>query len=62
MVDASIGGKNGINFLGFKNQIGTFKNPISVYIDTNFLKTLETNQWLSGYVEIVKSALKELNT
>ena len=57
MVDASIGGKNGINYLGFKNQIGTFKNPISVYIDTNFLNTLETNQWLSGYVEIVKSAL-----
>ena len=57
MVDASIGGKNGINFHGFKNQIGTFKNPISVYIDTNFLNTLETNQWLSGYVEIVKSAL-----
>ena len=56
-VDSSIGGKNGINFLGFKNQIGTFKNPISVYIDTNFLNTLETNQWLSGYVEIVKSAL-----
>ena len=57
MVDASIGGKLGIDFLNLKNQIGLFKNPKAVYIDPHFLKTLPKRQILSGYAEVVKHAL-----
>ena len=56
-VDASIGGKTGINFAGVKNLVGTFKNPISVIIDVNFLKTLPERELLSGFAEIIKHGL-----
>jgi 3-dehydroquinate synthase len=57
MVDASIGGKLGIDFSNLKNQIGLFKNPKGVYIFPSFLKTLDKTQLYSGYAEVVKHAL-----
>ena len=57
MVDASVGGKVGINFNQFKNQIGLFNNPKSVLINPNFLETLAENQLKSGFAEVVKHAL-----
>ena len=57
MVDASVGGKVGINFNQLKNQIGLFNNPKSVLINPNFLETLPENQLKSGFAEVVKHAL-----
>ena len=57
MVDASIGGKLGIDFSGLKNQIGLFANPKSVLIYPDFLETLPLNQLKSGFAEVVKHAL-----
>ncbi len=54
MVDASIGGKTGINFQNVKNILGTFKNPIANIIDINFLNTLNKRDFISGFGEIVK--------
>jgi len=56
-VDASVGGKTGINFNGLKNEIGTFKNPVAVIIDTEFLKTIDHANFLSGFAEMVKHGL-----
>ncbi len=57
MVDASVGGKTGINFLGLKNEIGVFNNAKSVILDTKFLKTLDVENMLSGYAEMLKHGL-----
>lgn len=57
MVDASVGGKLGIDFNGLKNQIGLFKNPQAVLIDIQFLNSLPHEQLLSGFAEVVKHAL-----
>lgn len=56
-VDASVGGKTGINFGGLKNEIGTFSIPECVIIDNGFLKTLPRRQVLSGFAEMLKHAL-----
>ncbi len=56
-VDASIGGKLGIDFMDLKNIIGLFKNPKGVFIDTHFLKSLPFREIRSGYAEILKHAL-----
>jgi len=56
LVDAAIGGKQGIDFLHFKNQIGVFKNP-DVFIHPSFLLTLPEEQMRSGFAEVVKHAL-----
>lgn len=56
MVDASIGGKNGINFGSYKNQIGLFAQPESILINTQFLKTLDERDILSGLAEMIKYA------
>lgn len=56
-VDASIGGKLGINFCGLKNEIGLFNTPEFVIIHTSFLKTLDNANFLSGYAEMIKHAL-----
>ena len=53
-VDASLGGKTGFNFNGLKNEIGVFKEPIAVIINTNFLKTIDHKNFLSGYAEMIK--------
>lgn len=54
MVDASIGGKTGVNLGHFKNQIGVFSNPIAVFIDPAFLSSLPENEMNSGYAEMLK--------
>lgn len=56
-VDASVGGKTGINFDGLKNEIGTFSMPEWVFIDSHFLSTLPERQLLSGFAEMLKHAL-----
>lgn len=53
-VDASVGGKNGINFRGYKNIIGTFNQPEFVLIDFAMLKTLETRKLGCGFAEAIK--------
>lgn len=57
MVDASVGGKTGINFGGLKNEIGVFNNADCVILNTTFLKTLDQENILSGYAEMLKHAL-----
>jgi 3-dehydroquinate synthase len=57
MVDAAIGGKTGIDFNKFKNQVGLFTNPDSVIIDPVFLATLEDKHWQSGFAEVLKYGL-----
>lgn len=57
MVDASVGGKVGIDFKGFKNQIGIFNNPNAVLIYPKFLETLAESELKSGFAEVVKHAL-----
>lgn len=57
MIDASIGGKNGINFGSFKNQIGTINQPLEVIISPIFLATLDERNYLSGFAEALKHAL-----
>lgn len=57
MVDASVGGKTGINFGGLKNEIGVFANSDCVIIDTVFLKTMDRENLLSGYGEMLKHSL-----
>lgn len=56
-VDASVGGKTGVNFLGFKNEIGVFSDPSFVIIDSSFTNTLDKKHILSGWGEIIKHAL-----
>ena len=56
-VDASVGGKTGINFGGYKNEIGTFKEPVVVLINTNFLKTIDKENFISGFAEMIKHGL-----
>ena len=57
MVDASVGGKTGINFNGLKNEIGVFNNASTVILDTQFLKTLDAENICSGYAEMLKHGL-----
>lgn len=56
-VDASVGGKNGVNFGGYKNLIGTFCLPEFVICDPEMLKTLPQNELISGMAEVVKHGL-----
>lgn len=56
-VDASIGGKLGVDFRGFKNHIGIFKDPEIVLISPGFLTTLPPAELRSGFAEVVKHAL-----
>ena len=57
MVDASVGGKTGINFRNYKNNIGVFAESKYTIINTMFLKTLDKENILSGYAEMIKHAL-----
>lgn len=56
MVDASIGGKNGVNVEEVKNQIGIIRQPEHLFFDYQFLNTLEDVEWVSGFGEIIKHA------
>ena len=55
-VDASVGGKNGVNFEGYKNMIGVFEQPQFVICDLDLLKTLPEKEILCGLAEIIKHA------
>lgn len=55
-VDASIGGKNGVNFMGYKNIVGTFRQPEYVLCDLVLLRTLPKDEIRNGLAEIIKYA------
>lgn len=55
--DSGVGVKNGINYFGKKNFLGTFAPPVAVFNDVNFLRTLSDRDWRSGISEAVKVAL-----
>ena len=57
MVDASVGGKTGINFNGLKNEIGAFAPADQVLLDSEFLRTLDDQNIRSGYAEMLKHGL-----
>ena len=57
MVDASVGGKTGINFNGLKNEIGVFAPASSVLLETGFLRSLDARNFFSGYAEMLKHGL-----
>ena len=59
MVDASIGGKTGVDLGSIKNQIGVINEAVMVLVITPFLRTLEERQWLSGFAEMLKHGLIE---
>lgn len=56
MVDSSVGGKTGVNFEGVKNMVGAFYQPAAVFIDIDFLETLEYEEFMSGFAEVIKYA------
>ena len=56
-VDASVGGKTGINFGGLKNEIGVFNCAQSVILSSEFLRSLDQQNLLSGYAEMLKHGL-----
>jgi 3-dehydroquinate synthase len=53
-VDASIGGKNGVDFYGYKNIVGTFNFPEFIYIDLSLLKSLNPSEFTNGVAEVLK--------
>ena len=56
-VDAAYGGKQGIDFNHYKNQLGIFRNPEAVFVNVEFLKTLPAIQITNGFAEVVKHGL-----
>ena len=56
MVDASIGGKNGVDVDVYKNLVGTIRQPSFILHDHDLLKTLSQNEWENGFAEIIKHA------
>ncbi|MBL0146533.1 MAG: 3-dehydroquinate synthase [Chitinophagaceae bacterium] len=56
MVDAAIGGKNGIDVGVYKNMVGTINQPKYLLYDFSFLETLPNEQWINGFAEIIKHA------
>ena len=56
MVDASIGGKNGIDLGVYKNLVGTIRQPSFLLYDFNFLQSLPESEWRNGFAEIIKHA------
>ncbi len=56
MVDAAIGGKNGIDVGLFKNMVGTIRQPDFIFYDYSFLQTLPVKEWVNGFAEIIKHA------
>jgi 3-dehydroquinate synthase len=56
MVDAAIGGKNGVDVGVYKNMVGTIRQPSFLLYDYGFLKTLPEAEWINGFAEIIKHA------
>lgn len=61
MVDSSVGGKTAINHAAGKNLIGAFHQPIAVFADLDFLSTLPKREYISGFAEVIKSAVVGFN-
>jgi 3-dehydroquinate synthase len=62
MVDAAIGGKNGINIGTYKNMMGTISQPTHILYDYSFLSSLPQNEWVNGFAEIIKHAcIRDVN-
>jgi 3-dehydroquinate synthase len=57
MVDASVGGKNGVDLGHLKNQVGVIRNPLAVFVFVEFLETLPKAEITSGYAEMLKHGL-----
>lgn len=57
MTDAAIGGKNGVDFEGYKNMLGTISQPAHIFVWPGFLQTLPADELLNGYAETLKHAL-----
>ena len=53
-MDASIGGKNGVNFEGYKNMVGIIRQPDFVICDPEMLRTLEPAEYRMGFAEVIK--------
>jgi 3-dehydroquinate synthase len=56
MVDASIGGKNGIDVGPYKNMVGVIRQPGFLFYDVNLLQTLPMEEWVNGFAEVIKHA------
>jgi 3-dehydroquinate synthase len=56
MVDASIGGKNGIDVGNYKNMVGVIRQPGFLYYDVSLLQTLPIEEWVNGFAEVIKHA------
>lgn len=56
MVDAAVGGKNGVDVGPYKNQVGTIYQPEYILFDYSFLNTLPEAEWVNGFAEIIKHA------
>ena len=56
MVDAAIGGKNGVDIGVYKNMVGTIRQPSFLLYDYSFLKSLPETEWINGFAEIIKHA------
>ena len=56
MVDASIGGKNGIDVGNYKNMVGVIRQPGFLYYDVSLLQTLPAEEWVNGFAEVIKHA------
>ena len=56
MVDASIGGKNGIDVGNFKNMVGVIRQPGFLFYDVSLLQSLPVEEWVNGFAEVIKHA------
>ncbi|MCP9751421.1 3-dehydroquinate synthase [Ferruginibacter sp. HRS2-29] len=56
MVDAAVGGKNGVDVGVYKNMVGTVYQPEIILFDHDFLKTLPYEEWVNGFAEVIKHA------
>ena len=56
-VDASVGGKNGVNVANYKNMVGTFTHPEFVILDVDMLRTLTKREFRAGLAEVIKAAI-----
>jgi 3-dehydroquinate synthase len=56
MVDASIGGKNGIDVGDYKNMVGVIRQPGFLFYDVSLLQTLPNEEWINGFAEVIKHA------
>ncbi len=62
MVDASIGGKNGIDIGNYKNMVGVIRQPGFLFYDVSLLQSLPSEEWVNGFAEIIKhAAIKDVS-